>query len=388
MYGIPAYFIGEGLAVQPAATALRTGNPAHESPGLVALFAGVALLVLAPYMVPEPLKGVLVGYTFVAEIIADIKFAAFAAVKKHMQPFFAQFVQGCAEIGPVHFENGENLLEEETSAWLAQKTDGTFVYTHPAVRYNQLRIDIVTVTQTAAGFAGTVGRVEGKQIGCRIFVGQPRFGIEQFHRVELVFARILNMQNHVAVGHLQGCIYTLGDACAAVFTHHEPVDHHIYVVRFIAVYLHAALQFLELPVHAHTNVSLFKGLVEQLAVMALTPANHRGHAIRFGTLRQIHDALHHLVGCLPGHLVARLPGIGLAYPCIQQAQVIIDFGNRTHCRPRVAVGGLLVDGDHRRQAVDKVDLGPLHHPQELPRIRRKGFHEPALPLGIDGIEGQ
>ena len=35
-----------------------------------------------------------------------------------------------------------------------------------------------------------------------------------------------------------------------------------------------------------------------------------------------------------------------------------------------------------------LDIGLLHHFEELPRIGRQRFHVPPLPLGIDRIEGE
>jgi hypothetical protein len=47
-----------------------------------------------------------------------------------------------------------------------------------------------------------------------------------------------------------------------------------------------------------------------------------------------------------------------------------------------------LSGDRRRQAVDLVDVGLLHHLQELARIGRQRLDIAALALGIDGVERQ
>ena len=51
-------------------------------------------------------------------------------------------------------------------------------------------------------------------------------------------------------------------------------------------------------------------------------------------------------------------------------------------------GGLLLDGDGRRQAVDLVDVRLLHHLEELAGIGRQALDIAALALGIDGVEGE
>src|SRR5206468_12983990 len=55
---------------------------------------------------------------------------------------------------------------------------------------------------------------------------------------------------------------------------------------------------------------------------------------------------------------------------------------------RVARRRLLVDRDRRAQAVDVVDGRLLHHLEELPRVRGERLDVPALPLGVDRVEGK
>ena len=72
----------------------------------------------------------------------------------------------------------------------------------------------------------------------------------------------------------------------------------------------------------------------------------------------------------------------------QHAQVVVDLGDRADGRPRVAVGRLLVDRHRRRQALDEVDVGLVHLPEELPGVRRQRLDVAALALGEDRVEGQ
>jgi hypothetical protein len=48
----------------------------------------------------------------------------------------------------------------------------------------------------------------------------------------------------------------------------------------------------------------------------------------------------------------------------------------------------LLDGDRRRQPLDGVYVGLLHHREKLPRIGRQRFNVAPLALGVDGVEGQ
>ncbi len=85
---------------------------------------------------------------------------------------------------------------------------------------------------------------------------------------------------------------------------------------------------------------------------------------------------------------ARRRRIGHADARPQQAHVVVDLGDGADGRARVLRGGLLLDGDGRRQAVDLVDVRLLHHLEELPRIGGQRLHITPLALGIDGVEGE
>jgi hypothetical protein len=47
---------------------------------------------------------------------------------------------------------------------------------------------------------------------------------------------------------------------------------------------------------------------------------------------------------------------------------------------------VIVPTVERAQALDEVDVGLVHLPQELPGVRRERLHVAALPLGEDRVE--
>ena len=73
---------------------------------------------------------------------------------------------------------------------------------------------------------------------------------------------------------------------------------------------------------------------------------------------------------------------------VEQPQVVVDLGGRADRRPRVADAVLLPDGDRRADALDRVDVRLLHPLEELPRVGRQRLDVAALPLGVDGVEGE
>ena len=73
---------------------------------------------------------------------------------------------------------------------------------------------------------------------------------------------------------------------------------------------------------------------------------------------------------------------------VEQAQVVVDLGDRADGRARVLRGGLLVDRDRRAEALDEVDVGLVHLAQELAGVRRERLDVAALALGEDRVEGE
>ncbi len=71
---------------------------------------------------------------------------------------------------------------------------------------------------------------------------------------------------------------------------------------------------------------------------------------------------------------------------VEQAQVVVQARQRADRGSRVARGGPLIDGDRRREAVDRAHHRPRHAPEELPGIRRERLEIAALRLAADRVE--
>src|SRR5258705_6068849 len=88
------------------------------------------------------------------------------------------------------------------------------------------------------------------------------------------------------------------------------------------------------------------------------------------------------------NLSAALDAVLLADLGIEQAQIMINLGNRRDRRFFAALAEPLFDGDGRRDAGDVVDVGPRHHFEKLARVSRQTVDVAALSFGIDDIEGK
>ncbi len=79
---------------------------------------------------------------------------------------------------------------------------------------------------------------------------------------------------------------------------------------------------------------------------------------------------------------------GVADPGEEEAEEVVDLGRRSHGRAGVGRDGLLVDGDRRRDALDRLHLGLLHLVDELAGVGRETLDVAALALGEEGVEGE
>ncbi len=127
-------------------------------------------------------------------------------------------------------------------------------------------------------------------------------------------------------------------------------------------------------------------LAEQLEVLALAAADDRREHLEAGALVAVQDAVDDLLRRLAGDRLAARGAVRTADPGVEQAQVVVDLGDRADGRARVARGGLLVDRDRRRQTLDEVDVRLVHLAEELPGVRRERLDVAALALGEDGVE--
>jgi hypothetical protein len=91
---------------------------------------------------------------------------------------------------------------------------------------------------------------------------------------------------------------------------------------------------------------------------------------------------------LARYLTAAVRAVRVTGTCKQQSEVIVDLGYSADCRPGIAAGPFLVDGDSGTEAVDIVDVGLLHPAQELAGVGGEGLDITTLSLRIDSIEGE
>ena len=73
---------------------------------------------------------------------------------------------------------------------------------------------------------------------------------------------------------------------------------------------------------------------------------------------------------------------------VEQAQEVIDLGERGHRALAAAAAGALLDGDRGRNAVDRIHVRPRRGLHELARVRVQRFEIAALAFVEDDVERQ
>ncbi len=233
---------------------------------------------------------------------------------------------------------------------------------HRVVEREQARLQFLQ--RIRADRAGELGREQVLDIALHFQRDGPSFGMAQRR--------------------LEG----FGEALAHVVAHLQAVDDDIDGVLLRLGQLRHSVDFVNRAVDAHPRKTLGAQFGEQVHLLALAVGHHRrqDHQLRFGRQRQ--HRIDHLRHRLRRQRLVVLRAIRRAGAGEQQAQVIVDFGDRADGRPRVVRSRLLLDGNRRRQAFDQVDIRLLHQLQKLPGVGRQRFDVTPLALGIQGVEGE
>ena len=200
--------------------------------------------------------------------------------------------------------------------------------------------------------------------------------------------RVGEFDHGEAVGELEALLERIRQPRADVAAHDQAVDHDVDVVGEFLVERLDVGDLVEGAVDLHALVALAQELGEFLLVFALAAAHDRRQHVDARAFGQRQHAVDHLRHGLAFDRQAGRRRVGHADARPQQAHVVVDLGDGADGRARVLRGGLLLDRDGGRQAVDLVDVRLLHHLEELPRVGRQALDVAALALGVDRVEGE
>jgi len=191
-----------------------------------------------------------------------------------------------------------------------------------------------------------------------------------------------------AVGELGGGLDGVGQPPPQPLLHHQTVDDDGDVVLVLLVEVEALVELAHLAVDLDPREAVGAELLEHPPVLALAPAHERRDDAEPRPRLELADLVDDLLHRLPGDGPPAVGAVWVADARVEQTQVVVDLGDGADRRARVAGRRLLVDGDGRREALDRVDVGLVHLPQELTRVGRERLDVAALALGVDGVEGE
>ena len=178
----------------------------------------------------------------------------------------------------------------------------------------------------------------------------------------------------------------LGEPEAQVGLHHEPVDDDLDRVLELLVEHDLLFEQALLSVDLDAGEPVAAELLEHVAELALAVAHDRRVDGEPRPLGQHEHLLDDLIEALAGDRPPADRAMRPPDPGVEQSQVVVDLGHGAHGRARVARGRLLVDRDRGREPVDRVDVGLLHHLEELAGVRGERLDVAALSLRVDRVE--
>ena len=191
-----------------------------------------------------------------------------------------------------------------------------------------------------------------------------------------------------AVGQAQRRLHRVGQPATARLAHDQPVDDDVDGVLVLLVQRRRLGQRVRLAVHADAAEALGLQVPERLDELALAPADDRREDLEARALGQRQHLVDDLLRRLAGDRAAAARAVRLPRPRPEQAQVVVDLGDRPDGRAGVPAGRLLVDRDRGAEPLDRVDVGLVHLPEELAGVGGQALDVAALPLREDRVEGE
>ena len=394
--GIGAHPHRQGLGPQPQAAAAFAGHQLQVFLQLLAdgFAAGIAQLPLQDRQ--DPLEGPHVALALAVAAVGLDGDRLLAALQQHPPLVVAELVPGGLEFEAVGLPHAEQQREVVAVLLVAPGGDGG-IHRQGGVGHHPLHGELAQVADAVAVGAGTVGAVEGEEAGRELLhhgavhgAGEV-FGVEPFplHPFRQLLAGLGNhLHQGQALAALQGGAQGVGEAFVDALASHQPVDHHLDVVGVVLVELDVVGQLAHLAVDPHPGEAFGHEAGQQLHVGALLAPHHRSQQLVAGAVGEGEDLVHHLVDGLGPDRAAALGAVGFTGPAEQQAEIVLDLGDRADGGAGVVAGRLLVDRDGRREALDRIDIGLVDLAEELAGVGRKALHVAPLTLGEDRVEGE
>ena len=130
-------------------------------------------------------------------------------------------------------------------------------------------------------------------------------------------------------------------------TNKQAIDHHFYIVIFIAVHLHALHYLAEFTINANMEETLLADALKEFLVMPLSVAHKRRQEVNFALCVFVKDESENALLGVLHHALTRQVRIGFSRTSIEQTEKVVNLSNRADGRTGILVRSLLLDANHR-----------------------------------------
>ena len=265
--------------------------------------------------------------------------------------------------------------------------DGAVAERLAFVRDDAVRIEVDHRPQSLAFGARAVRRVEREGARRHLRHAQPAVDAGEPPR-EQPIAALVRVDDDDVLGQVQGDVDRFGQPALDAAADDQAIDDDFDRVIAAAIQLDVLFERAELTVDARFHVAP-RALRRQLFLeLALASAHDRREDVDALVLRVEHHHVDDALERLAGDFLAAVRTVRDADVGEEEPQVVVDLRHRTHRRTRIRAGGLLFDGDGRRETFDQVDVRLLHLLEELARVRGQRLDIPTLSFGVDRVERQ
>jgi hypothetical protein len=225
--------------------------------------------------------------------------------------------------------------------------------------------------------AGAVRAVEGEEVGIGV-VGRQAAGLALELLGEAELPAAFGPDEDAPFALLQAHLEGVGQALALVDAEGDAVDQDIQGAGLLG-------RRVEVDHGAGGDGTGESVLFERGQVPFAGPGEGHERSSPLRLFRQLGD---HAVDRVPEDRPAALEAVDGPDTGEEDPEEVEDLGHRGHGRARVLGGALLLDGDRRRDALDRIGVGLVHPFEELPGVGGQGFDVAALAFRVERVEGQ
>ena len=168
--------------------------------------------------------------------------------------------------------------------------------------------------------------------------------------------------HHHAIPQLQRSLHRVCQAAHDALLHDDAVHHHLDGMLLIFRELDVIGKGEDVPIHAHTDITLLAELFQELFMRPLLRDSDRPKEHELRSFRKGKERIDDLIHRLPPDRLAAVRTEGTARMCIEHTEVVMDLRHCTDRRARVMAGGFLIDGNRRRKPCDLIHVRLIHLP--------------------------